>query len=326
MTDALSSDPHGRLEESIDKPYEKRKNANAEIEEIVKQLAMAGDHDKITAMINLLTNEFPSSPQANHQKVILVLVFVSLIVLVDWIVKFVVLVADWRRTPAIRNQLHIWILVKGTDLISAAVSASKSSFLVDLPERIKTLHERSVKESLLNSASDDPTKFYGGHQCRATVTEKKKKAKDGHGNTGDDRTGFRNACAQEHRTNRKKGSVILLALDNCVSLQSVYMLTIRRPNASGQDCKYSGIHSREAKLKETRKRISRWFTSYLMKDDQAAKDIHPNAKELLGSLHSRFDAAKGVVNDELSHFSRDVKEFLAKEHSSPRGRKKLRIF
>ncbi|KAK9114853.1 hypothetical protein Syun_021650 [Stephania yunnanensis] len=30
---------------------------------------MAGDHDKITAMINLLTNEFTSSPQANHRKV-----------------------------------------------------------------------------------------------------------------------------------------------------------------------------------------------------------------------------------------------------------------
>ncbi|KAK9100922.1 hypothetical protein Scep_024352 [Stephania cephalantha] len=27
-----------------------------------------GDHDKITAMINLLTNEFTSSPQANHRK------------------------------------------------------------------------------------------------------------------------------------------------------------------------------------------------------------------------------------------------------------------
>ncbi|KAK9113156.1 hypothetical protein Scep_020675 [Stephania cephalantha] len=193
--------------------------------------------------------------------------------------------------------------------------------------RIKTLHERSVKESLLNSASDDPAKFYGGPPVPprpVTEKKKKKKGKDGHGNTG-----------------FHKG-----------------------------------------------KRISRWFTSYLMKDDQAAKDIHPNTKvsdsgtemlskesywgtkyvtgkdlpdnvhtrkassgfksfshelgpkggiqttppraysfndlkELLGSLHSRFDAAKGVVNDELSHFSRDVKEFLAKEHSSPRGQKEV---
>ncbi|KAK9089676.1 hypothetical protein Scep_028758 [Stephania cephalantha] len=53
---------------------------------------MVGDHDKITAMINLLTNEFTSLPQSESSKVILVLVFVSLIVLVDWIVKFVVLV------------------------------------------------------------------------------------------------------------------------------------------------------------------------------------------------------------------------------------------
>lgn len=35
----------------------------------MKQLAMAGDHDKITAVINLLTNEYTYSPQANHRKV-----------------------------------------------------------------------------------------------------------------------------------------------------------------------------------------------------------------------------------------------------------------
>ncbi|KAK9158496.1 hypothetical protein Scep_005070 [Stephania cephalantha] len=75
-------DPHGRVEESIDKVDEAEECG---IEEISKQLAMAGDHDKITVMINLFTNEFTSSPQANHRKVILVLVFVSLIVLVDWI-------------------------------------------------------------------------------------------------------------------------------------------------------------------------------------------------------------------------------------------------
>ncbi|KAK9107881.1 hypothetical protein Syun_023892 [Stephania yunnanensis] len=92
MADALSVIPTAVLRNLSDKLYEKRKNAAHEIEEIVKQLAMAGDHDKITTMMNLLTNEFTSLPQANHRKVILVLVFVSLIVLVDWIVKFVVLV------------------------------------------------------------------------------------------------------------------------------------------------------------------------------------------------------------------------------------------
>lgn len=40
-----------------------------QIEGIVKQLALAGDHDKITALINLLTNEFTYSPQANHRMV-----------------------------------------------------------------------------------------------------------------------------------------------------------------------------------------------------------------------------------------------------------------
>ncbi|KAK9151329.1 hypothetical protein Syun_009638 [Stephania yunnanensis] len=45
-------DPPTVFEESIDKSYEKRKNAAREIEEIVKRLAMVGDHDKITAMMN----------------------------------------------------------------------------------------------------------------------------------------------------------------------------------------------------------------------------------------------------------------------------------
>jgi vacuole morphology and inheritance protein 14 len=40
-----------------------------QVEGIVKQLAAAGDHDKITSVINLLTNEFTYSPQANHRKV-----------------------------------------------------------------------------------------------------------------------------------------------------------------------------------------------------------------------------------------------------------------
>ncbi|KAK9121862.1 hypothetical protein Syun_019531 [Stephania yunnanensis] len=68
MADALSVIPMALLRNLSDKLYEKRKNATQEIEEIVKQLAMAGDHDKITTMINLLTNEFTSSPQANHRK------------------------------------------------------------------------------------------------------------------------------------------------------------------------------------------------------------------------------------------------------------------
>ncbi|KAI3731521.1 hypothetical protein L1987_62709 [Smallanthus sonchifolius] len=38
------------------------------IEGIVKQLTAVGDHDKITAVINLLTHEFAYSPQANHRK------------------------------------------------------------------------------------------------------------------------------------------------------------------------------------------------------------------------------------------------------------------
>ncbi|KAG5532062.1 hypothetical protein RHGRI_026619 [Rhododendron griersonianum] len=68
MADALSAIPAAVLRNLSDKLYEKRKNAALEVEGIVKQLAAAGDHDKITAVINLLTNEFTYSPQANHRK------------------------------------------------------------------------------------------------------------------------------------------------------------------------------------------------------------------------------------------------------------------
>lgn len=36
----------------------------------MKQLAAAGDHDKIAAVITLLKNEYTLSPQANHRKVL----------------------------------------------------------------------------------------------------------------------------------------------------------------------------------------------------------------------------------------------------------------
>ncbi|GAB4856694.1 PtdIns(3,5)P(2) sythesis regulation factor [Ancistrocladus abbreviatus] len=68
MADALSVIPASVLRNLSDKLYEKRKNAALEVEGIVKQLAVAGDHEKITAVIKLLTEEFTYSPQANHQK------------------------------------------------------------------------------------------------------------------------------------------------------------------------------------------------------------------------------------------------------------------
>ncbi|XP_020220630.1 protein VAC14 homolog isoform X2 [Cajanus cajan] len=68
MADASSLIPAAVLRNLADKLYEKRKNAALDIEGIVKQLATAGDHDKITAVINLLTTEFTYSPQANHRK------------------------------------------------------------------------------------------------------------------------------------------------------------------------------------------------------------------------------------------------------------------
>ncbi|CAK9140309.1 unnamed protein product [Ilex paraguariensis] len=68
MADGLSVIPASVVRNLSDKLYEKRKNAALEVENIVKQLTVAGDHDKITAVINLLTNEFTFSPQANHRK------------------------------------------------------------------------------------------------------------------------------------------------------------------------------------------------------------------------------------------------------------------
>ncbi|KAL6543856.1 PtdIns(3,5)P(2) sythesis regulation factor [Orobanche gracilis] len=68
MADAISVIPAAVLRNLSDKLYEKRKNAALEVEGIVKQLAMAGDHDTITAVINLLANEYTYSPQANHRK------------------------------------------------------------------------------------------------------------------------------------------------------------------------------------------------------------------------------------------------------------------
>ncbi|XP_065039319.1 protein VAC14 homolog isoform X2 [Musa acuminata AAA Group] len=68
MTDALSLIPASVLRNLADKLYEKRKNAALEIEGIVKQLAVAREHEKISALINLLTTEFAYSPQANHRK------------------------------------------------------------------------------------------------------------------------------------------------------------------------------------------------------------------------------------------------------------------
>ncbi|KAL6566324.1 PtdIns(3,5)P(2) sythesis regulation factor [Orobanche gracilis] len=68
MADTISVIPAAVLRNLSDKLYEKRKNAALEVEGIVKQLAMAGDHDKITAVINLLANEYTYSPQINHRK------------------------------------------------------------------------------------------------------------------------------------------------------------------------------------------------------------------------------------------------------------------
>ncbi|GLJ48313.1 hypothetical protein SUGI_1019740 [Cryptomeria japonica] len=68
MTDVTSLLPASVLRNLADKLYEKRKNAALELEGVIKNLTAVGDHEKISAIINVLTNEFALSPQANHRK------------------------------------------------------------------------------------------------------------------------------------------------------------------------------------------------------------------------------------------------------------------
>ncbi|KAJ1697081.1 hypothetical protein LUZ63_005593 [Rhynchospora breviuscula] len=66
--DASTIVPPSVLRNLADKLYEKRKNAALEIEEITKRLAAAGEHDKIAALIKMLTDEFTYSSQVLHRK------------------------------------------------------------------------------------------------------------------------------------------------------------------------------------------------------------------------------------------------------------------
>ncbi|KAJ0468403.1 putative vacuole morphology and inheritance protein [Helianthus annuus] len=68
MLDAFTAIPTAVIWNLVDKLYEKRKNAALEVEGIVKQLTVAGDHDKIIVVIKLLVHEFAYSSQANHRK------------------------------------------------------------------------------------------------------------------------------------------------------------------------------------------------------------------------------------------------------------------
>ncbi|XP_031497203.1 protein VAC14 homolog isoform X2 [Nymphaea colorata] len=68
MVDASSLIPAAVIRNLSDKLYEKRKNAALEVEGIVKTMAVNGEHDKITAVINMLITEFTRSSQANHRK------------------------------------------------------------------------------------------------------------------------------------------------------------------------------------------------------------------------------------------------------------------
>ncbi|KFK33393.1 hypothetical protein AALP_AA5G007100 [Arabis alpina] len=51
-----------------DELYAKRKNGALDLESTTKCLTSAGDHDKISKIIEVLIEEFVKSPQANHRK------------------------------------------------------------------------------------------------------------------------------------------------------------------------------------------------------------------------------------------------------------------
>ncbi|KAH0924045.1 hypothetical protein HID58_024063, partial [Brassica napus] len=68
MADALSLIPAAVQRNLSDKLYEKRKYAALEIENTVKNLASAGDHEKLSKVIDILVKEFAKSPQPNHRK------------------------------------------------------------------------------------------------------------------------------------------------------------------------------------------------------------------------------------------------------------------
>ncbi|KAJ4901304.1 Protein VAC14-like protein [Raphanus sativus] len=68
MSDALSLIPAAVQRNLSDKLYEKRKSAALEIENTVKNLASAGDHEKLSKVIDMLVKEFAKSPQPNHRK------------------------------------------------------------------------------------------------------------------------------------------------------------------------------------------------------------------------------------------------------------------
>ncbi|KAL0761237.1 hypothetical protein Bca101_077387 [Brassica carinata] len=68
MADALSLIPTAVQRNLSDKLYEKRKYAALEIENTVKNLTSAGDHEKLSKVIDILVKEFAKSPQPNHRK------------------------------------------------------------------------------------------------------------------------------------------------------------------------------------------------------------------------------------------------------------------
>ncbi|KAG2261673.1 hypothetical protein Bca52824_068752 [Brassica carinata] len=68
MSDALSLIPAAVHRNLSDKLYEKRKYAALEIENTVKNLTSAGDHDKLSKVIDMLVKEFAKSPQPYHRQ------------------------------------------------------------------------------------------------------------------------------------------------------------------------------------------------------------------------------------------------------------------
>ncbi|KAL4586245.1 hypothetical protein LXL04_010880 [Taraxacum kok-saghyz] len=64
--------------------YKKWKNVALEVEGLVKQLPSAGEHDKIDAIVNLLTYKFSWSNKTNHQSIAAITIGIEFCIFKNW--------------------------------------------------------------------------------------------------------------------------------------------------------------------------------------------------------------------------------------------------
>ncbi|KAK9112866.1 hypothetical protein Scep_020385 [Stephania cephalantha] len=135
MADALSVIPTAVLR-NLSTSCTKRKNARAQKNRLLAR--HGGDHDKITAMMNLLTNEFTSLPQGESSKGGLIGLAAAPLKLFpspsDIRTLCDALESRLEKNPRFAINSTFGFSLKVQILSLHVPLASKSSFLVDLPE------------------------------------------------------------------------------------------------------------------------------------------------------------------------------------------------